>query len=50
MSMEIDIITNKELLLQGFPILHLEESAALTYHLLIDDFGEALKNVLCIVN
>lgn len=43
MSIEKDIQTNKEQLLQGFSILHLEESADLTYNLLIDLYGEPFK-------
>ena len=43
MSIEKDIQTNKEQLLQGFSILNLEESANLTYNLLIGLYGEPFK-------
>lgn len=43
MSIEEDIQVNKQHLMKGFPILHTEESADLTYQLLINDFGEPFK-------
>ncbi|SKA98572.1 hypothetical protein SAMN05443428_1304 [Caloramator quimbayensis] len=44
MSIEKNITqTNKEQLLRGLPIFHSEESAALTYNLLINDYGEPFK-------
>lgn len=46
MSIEKDIEVSKELLLQSFPILHSEESASITYHLLIGLYGEAFKRCI----
>lgn len=44
MSIEKNITqANKEQLLRGLPISHSEESAALTYNLLINDYGEPFK-------
>lgn len=43
MSIENDIETNKEYLMLGFPILHLDESAALTYNLRINKYNEPFQ-------
>lgn len=44
MSIEQNVTqANKEQLLRGLPIFHSEESATLTYNLLINDYGEPFK-------